>query len=144
MKRFLLFSAVILLLVFTSSAQNSSGGHKERKVCLVFTGYLNMTMDNMNVNVDSLLKVYKETFYDKNPYYHNTMIARHWYGNDSREVIIITELNSWDDISKADAKRDEIVRGIENNPAMMQFGKAMFSIILPEHHSDDICYVVAE
>jgi hypothetical protein len=141
MKKLLLLLSITFCFLITSHAQQNEN---PRKVCMVFTGYLNMTAENMNVNVDSLLRLYKDLVYDKNPYYLNTRVIRHWYGNDSREVMIISELKSWDDIGKADAKNQEIIREMQKMPGMNKVGQQWFSIITPEHHSDDICYVVAE
>ena len=141
MKRLTILPILIVLSIMQGNAQTST---KQDKVMLVFTGYLNMTVENMDVNVDSLLRIYKEYFFDKNPYYLNTKIIRHWYGHDSREVTILTELRSWDDIAKADAKREEIESQVVKIPGLEKAGKQWFSVITPEHHSDEICRVVAE
>jgi len=98
----------------------------------------------MNVNVDSILKIYKQYIFDKNPYYLNTKIVKHWYGHDSREVLMISELKSWGDIEKADAKRTEIINELDKMPQMQKGGMMWFSLISPEHHSDEIYQVVAE
>ena len=138
MKNVLLLAAVLFALSLHSGAQGTS---KPKKVCMVFTGYLNLTAENMDMNVDSLIAVYKSYYYDKNPYFLNTRIIRHYYGHDSREVLIITELNSWDDIPKAEAKGEELMGKM---PGREQFWKMISALITPEHHSDEIYYVVSE
>lgn len=137
MRKMGLLLATVFILAVNSNGQES----KPRKVCMVFTGYLNMTPENMNMNVDSLLKVYKQNYYDKNPYFTSTRIIRHYYGHDSREVLIITELNGWDDIPKAEAKGQELMAKV---PDQDKFWKAISSLITPEHHSDEIYYVISE
>ncbi|HLY72286.1 MAG TPA: hypothetical protein VKR53_21285 [Puia sp.] len=140
MKNIILFFATVFILSTNAKAQEQAN----RKYLQVHTIYLNITAENMNVNVDSLLQLYKKMLFDKNPFYLNTKIVRHWYGHDSREVLVMSELKSWDDIAKADAKRDELISQAQHMPNMEAAGKMWFSIISPEHHSDEIYYVVTE
>lgn len=138
MKKIILFSAMVFIVFAHANAQETS---QTRKICVVFTGYLNVTTENMNTNIDSLIKIYKEYYYDKNPYYLNTRIVRHYYGHDSREVVIISELKDWDDIPKASVKGQELMSKMPNGDV---FWRDISKLITPEHHSDEIYYVVSE
>ncbi len=138
MRKIILFSVTVFILLAHANAQETS---QSRKVCLVFTGYLNVTAENMNTNIDSLIKIYKEYYYDKNPFFLNTRIIRHYYGHDSREVLIISELKDWDDIPKASAKGQELMSKMPNGD---KFWSLISKLITPEHHSDEIYYVVSE
>jgi hypothetical protein len=138
MRKIILFSAIVFILFAHANAQGTS---QPGKICMVFTGYLNFTADNMNTNIDSLIKIYKENFYDKNPFFLNTRIIRHYYGHDSREVLIISELKDWDDIPKASAKGQELMSKMPNRD---KFWSQISQLITPEHHSDEIYYVVSE
>ncbi|HEY2349133.1 MAG TPA: hypothetical protein VGH64_08965 [Puia sp.] len=55
--------------------------------------------------------------------------------------MILTELKSRDDLAKADAKGNELEVQVEKIPELEKAGKQWFSIIIPEHHSDEICRV---
>ena len=138
MRKIISFSAIVFILFAHANAQ---GTPQTGKICMVFTGYLNVTADNMNTNIDSLIKIYKENFYDKNPFFLNTRIIRHYYGHDSREVLIISELKDWDDIPKATAKGQELMSKMPNRD---KFWSQISQLITPEHHSDEIYYVVSE
>ncbi|HTS43714.1 MAG TPA: hypothetical protein VMH01_04905 [Puia sp.] len=140
MKKLIILSIAVTLLSLVVKAQNMP----KQNLLLIHTIYLSLTPENMNVNVDSILKIYKQYIFDKNPYYLNTKIVKHWYGHDSREVLMISELKSWGDIEKADAKRTEIINELDKMPQMQKGGMMWFSLISPEHHSDEIYQVVAE
>ena len=45
-----------------------------------------------------------------NPYFVSAKIIRHWWGHNSRQVIFMFELESWDDIERAFDERDEIIK----------------------------------
>ena len=126
MKKLIPLAIVLFTLLANAKAQDAS-----RKVLQVHTIYLNMTQENANVNTDSLLRIYKRDVFDKNPYYLNTKIVRHWYGHDSREVLMISELKSWDDIEKADAKRTEIIGQLKKCQAWLKQGNIGSRLFLP-------------
>lgn len=126
------------LFAFAASAQEKA----VTKPYLVHTIYANATIENRSVNVDSLLMIYKKDILDPNPYYKNNKIVMHWYGHDSREILIISELNNWADVALAEAKQDDIIKHLPKS--MDKAGEQWFSVILPEHHSDEIYRVVAE
>jgi hypothetical protein len=126
------------MLTFNASAQEAAG----TKPLLIHTIYVTETAANQNVNVDSVLRLYKKDLLDPNPYYKSSQIVAHWYGHDSREILIITELNSWNDIALAEAKQAEIIKQFPES--MKKVGEQWFSLNSPEHHADEIYRVVAE
>jgi hypothetical protein len=138
MKRTSLLTAIVFFAMFTAKAQNRPA----EKPFLVHTIYLNSTLESRQVNVDSLLQIYKKYILDANPYITASKIVRHWYGHDSREVLVLTEYKSWDDVVKADAKQDAIEDSLPKS--LDEAGKQWFSVLFPEHHSDEIYQVVAE
>lgn len=79
-----------------------------------------------------------------NPFYTNSKIVTHWWGHDSREVILISELNSWDDIPKAFDKQRELQMKFIKETGGKDFAKQWMALFMPEHHSDEIYRVVAE
>lgn len=132
-----LLLSIICLSVKAQEMQNS-------KPLLIHTVYLNATYETRMFNTDSILQIMKKYVLEPNQYYTSAKIAGHWYGHDSREILIITECKSWDDVTKAEARQDEIITQLMKDKNMAAVGKMWESLIFPEHHSDEIYRVVAE
>jgi hypothetical protein len=133
---------ILASLIFAWACACSAQQNTPVKPMLVHTIYVNATLENRNINLDSLLRIYKHYLLDPNQYYSNSKIVSHWYGHDSRELLIISELKSWADIEKAESRQEEIIRQLP--PSMDEGGKLWFSFLFPEHHSDEIYRVIAE
>jgi hypothetical protein len=142
MKSIKTFSALFLLsaMGLFAKAQEIS----KSKPLLIHTMYLNATLENRMLNIDSVLQIMKKNILEPNPYYISSKIVSHWYGHDSREVLILTELKSWDDITRAEIRQDEIIMQLKKDKNMQAAGNMWESLIFPEHHSDEIYRVVAE
>ena len=146
MKAIKTLSLVLLLLAFTFSVK-AQEPTQQTKPYVVHTMYLHASQPAMMGKIDSLLKIWKERVMDPNPYFTSTKIVRHWWGHDSREVIFIYELKSWNDIETAFEKRNEIIKahkGWASEEDVKAFRKMWSEIFMPEHHSDEIYSVVAE
>lgn len=146
MKKLVLVIGISLSLCCLSSNSLYAQADEEAKPFIVQTNYLQITEANRDLNLDSLLKIYKERLMDANPYFTSSKIVLHWWGHDSRQLIIIHELKSWDDIEKAFDKRNELMRtmikdGDENTKKFMKVMRAVFE---GSHHSDEIYRVVGE
>lgn len=139
MKTIKIFSIAVLLCTAVSVLHAQS--NRVDKPLIVHTMYLNAAAGNRNINVDSLLTAYKQKVIDGNSYFTSAKLVRHWWGNDSRQVLFIYELKSWDDIEKAFNMQHEMEQQFftSNNGAA---GKLWTSLFLPEHHSDEIYRVV--
>ncbi len=142
MKQIKMLSAGLILSIicFSVKAQEIQNS----KPLLVHTVYINATQENRMVNIDSILQIMKKYVLEPNQYYTSAKIAGHWYGHDSREVLIITECKNWDDVNKAEARQDEIIMQLMKDKNMAAVGKMWESLIFPEHHSDEIYRVIAE
>jgi hypothetical protein len=137
----MLSSGLILSIIFLSAKAQEM---QNSKPLLVHTVYLNINTDNRMINIDSVLQIMKKYVLEPNQYYTSTKIAGHWYGHDSREVLIISECKSWDDVTKAEARQDEIISQLMKDKTRQPAGKMWQSLIFPEHHSDEIYRVIAE
>ena len=137
-----MLSAFLLLstMVLFAKAQAITNS----KPLLIHTMYLNTTQENRMMNIDSVLQIMKKYVLEPNQYYISPRIVSHWYGHDSREVLILTELKSWDDITKAEVRQDEIIMQLMKDKNMQAVGKMWEALIFPEHHADEIYRVVAE
>ena len=142
MKLISILSASLILLFMVSSVKAQESGHT--KPLLIPTMYLSTTNENKNINSDSVLKIFKKNVLEPNQYYTNSKIVSHWYGQDSRQVLVITEYNSWDDVAKSEIRQNEIIEQIMKDKNMAAVGKMWETLVFPEHHSDEIFRVVAE
>jgi hypothetical protein len=129
----------LLLICFSLKAQDS----QSMKPIIEQTIYLNPGFGNLNQNLDSLMKIYKHRVLDPNPYFVNTKILAHWWGNDSRQLIFLFELKSWDDIDKAFNKQKDIISHLNANEKD-GMGDLIRSLVKGSHHSDEIYQVLAE
>lgn len=146
MKKSVFVIGVSLSLFCLSSNSLYAQTDEEAKPLIVQTNYLQVSDENRSINLDSLLKIWKKRVVDANPYFTNTKILMHWWGHDSRQLIYMYELNSWDDIEKAFDKREELMRtmikdGDENTKEFLKLIRACFK---GSHHSDEIYRVVGE
>jgi hypothetical protein len=137
---FLLVNLIFLLHCESIKAQATS----HTKPFLIHTMFLSTTNENKNINTDSVLMIFKKNILEPNQYYTSSKIVSHWYGQDSRQVLVITEYNSWDDIAKSEIRQNEIIEQLMKDKSMAAAGKMWESLIFPEHHSDEIYRVVSE
>jgi hypothetical protein len=115
------------------------------KPCVMQTHYITIN-PTVRVNLDSLLKIWKERVMEPNPYFTSTKIIMHWWGHDSRQVIFLYELKNWSDIETAFNKRNEILKahkGWASDDDFKEFVK-MWRSVFAGDHSDEIYQVVAE
>lgn len=87
---------------------------------------------------DSLTHLYNTNVWGKNPYIISHKTVRHWWGNDNRDVIEITEIKSWEDIPKAMEKNNELFMSAwSTKEARDAFNKA-YDKYFTGKHSDEI------
>ena len=142
MKPINLLSAGLILLFNVTSVKAQERGNS--KPFLIHTMYLTTSNENRNINADSVLEIFKKQVLDPNQYYTNSKIVAHWYGQDSRQVLVITEYKNWDDVAKSEIRQNEIIGQLMKDKSMAAVGKMWESLVFPEHHSDEIYRVVAE
>lgn len=87
---------------------------------------------------DSLTTLYNTKVWDKNPYVISHKTIRHWWGNNNRDVIEITEIKTWEDIPKAMQKNNELfMEEWSTKEARDNFNKA-YDKYFTGQHSDEI------
>lgn len=88
----------MLLVNGVTNAQNN-------RVVVVTTWHLTMPEGGSRAEFDSLSNVYQTQITNKNPNVLNSYVARHFWGKDSRQVVLISEYESIDKmLSDSDAK----------------------------------------
>lgn len=91
---------------------------------------------------DSLTYLFNTKVWDKNPYVISHKTVRHWWGNNNRDVIEITEVKTWEDIPKAMEKNNELfMEAWSTKEARDAFNKALDKYFTGKH-SDEIYQVV--
>lgn len=87
---------------------------------------------------DSLTNQFQTKVWDKNPFVISHKTIRHWWGNNNRDIVGITEIKTWEDIPKAMQKNDELFREAwPTKEAQEKFNKA-YNKYFTGKHSDEI------
>jgi len=136
----------LAILLFTSINLNAQKKDSKPRPCIIQTLYINQKMDMSEASMDSLLNLYKTKIVNLNPYYVSSKILRHWWGHDSRQVIFVFELKSWDDITKASEKTQEIMKAHVGwtDEGMKSFIKKMEEMFGDSFHSDEIYRIIGD
>ena len=89
--------------------------------------------------LDSLAALYMDkTFGKDNEYVVSCKAVRHWWGHNNRDFIQIVEVKSWDDITKANQKANELFeKAWPTKEDRDKFNKA-FNKYFTGKHSDEI------
>lgn len=136
MKYLIVFSFLILFF-FTAGSQllaQPSGGN-----AVIIQNLERAFPENGTIaEFDSLTNLYNTMVWNKNPYVISHKTIRHWWGNDNRDVIEITEVKTWEDIPKAMAKNEELfMEAWSTKEARDDFNKA-YDKYFTGKHSDEI------
>jgi len=110
---FTFIGVLIPFLTINLNAQGSPGGGGESAHgnIIVMTKYEMAFFDNWDgAELDSLTNEYTKYCYDRNEYILSYRTIRHWWGNNSRDFIVITEVKNWDDLNKANEREGELFR----------------------------------
>jgi hypothetical protein len=87
---------------------------------------------------DSLTHQFQMNVWDRNPFVISHKTIRHWWGNNNRDIIEITEIKTWEDIPKAMQKNNELFEEVwTSKEARDQFNKA-YDKYFTGKHSDEI------
>ena len=136
MKYFIVFSFLMLFFFITGnqSFAQPSGGNAVIIQNLERAFPENGTM----AEFDSLTNLYNTNVWGKNPYVISHKTVRHWWGNDNRDVIEITEVKTWEDIPTAMEKNNELfMEAWSTKEARDAFNKA-YDKYFTGKHSDEI------
>ena len=94
--------------------------------------------DGTMAEFDSLTHQFQTKVWNKNSYVISHKTIRHWWGNNNRDIIEITEIKSWEDIPKAMQKNNELFKEAWSSKAAQdQFNKA-YNKYFTGKHSDEI------
>ena len=126
---------LLLLITFwpTLSAQNDSGN----VVIMNFSEF--KFPDEVSVpEFDSLNYLYTENVFAKNEFILNYKVIRHWWGNNSRDFIIIYEVRSWEDVIKASTRNNELFEAYWNTPEARKSFNQAYDKYFTVKHPDEV------
>lgn len=104
-----LFS-ILFLFVFFISMNYSLLAQEAQGNVFVMTNFERAFPDDGSAReLDSLATlVADKTFGKDNEYVISWKIVRHWWGHDNRDFIQMVEVKSWDDVTEANQKANEL------------------------------------
>ena len=135
----LLFS-VLFLFVFFVSMNSSLLAQSAQGNVFVVTNFERAFPDNGSAReLDSLTTLYiDKCFGADNQYVVSCKVLRHWWGHDNRDFIQIVEVKSWDDVTKANDKANELfMKAWSTKEARKEFNDANNKYFTGKH-SDEI------
>lgn len=141
MKRLILLSVFFITLLFlnkTIVAQN------DNNILVVTTWYLNIPEDGTPAEFDSLSTFITDNVVKKNPKIISRYVVRHFWGSDSRQVVVMTEYANMDDIDLAGEEGSKLFqKAFPNEEDRKAFNKS-FGKYWNGYHSDEIYSVVSK
>ena len=135
----LLFS-VLFLFVFFVSMNSSLFAQSAQGNVFVVTNFERAFPDNGSAReLDSLSTLYiDKCFGADNEYVVSCKVLRHWWGHDNRDFIQIVEVKSWDDVTKANERANELfMKAWSTKEARKEFNDANNKYFTGKH-SDEI------
>ena len=131
----LLYLSTLALVLFCFNQQ--SFAQEMQGNVFVVTNFERAFPENGSMKeLDSLSNVYMSSQYKGNEYVVSYKTLTHWWGHNNRDFIQVLEVKSWDDITKAYDKGDELLmKAIKSDRE--KFWKA-YSKYFTGKHSDEI------
>ena len=130
---------VLFLMLLCFIAGNSLFAQEAQGNVFVMTNFERAFPEEGSAReLDSLSTLYMDALYKNNEYVVSYKAVRHWWGHDNRDFIQIVEVKSWDDITKAYEKSNELfMKAMPDKSDRDKFNKA-FNKYFTGKHSDEI------
>jgi hypothetical protein len=133
-----IISVLFLLAFFISMSSSVFAQAAEGNVFVVTNFERAFPDDGSAAELDSLNQISMDYSWKNNPYVVSYKTLRHWWGHDNRDFIQIIEVKSWDDVTKANEKANELfMKAMPNKADRVAFGKA-YNKYFSGKHSDEI------
>lgn len=135
----LLFSILFLFIAIVSMNSSLFAQSAQGNVFVV-TNFERAFPDNGSAReLDSLTSLYiNKCFGADNEYVVSCKVLRHWWGHDNRDFVQIVEVKSWDDVTKANEKANELfMKAWSTKEARKEFNDANNKYFTGKH-SDEI------
>jgi len=127
-----------LLMLFFAGANEMLAQAPQGNVVLMSNYERAFPENGSMAEFDSLTNQFQTKVWNKNPFVISHKTVRHWWGNDNRDVIEITEIKTWEDIPKAMQKNNDLfMEAWSTKEARESFDKA-YNKYFTGKHSDEI------
>ncbi|MEJ2103210.1 MAG: hypothetical protein P8X47_01390 [Ignavibacteriaceae bacterium] len=132
--------AILFLFCFFVSMNTSLFAQEAQGNVFVVTNFERAFPDNGSAReLDSLATLYvNKCFGSDNQYVVSCKLLRHWWGHDNRDFIQLVEVKSWDDVTKANQRSNELFeKAWSTEQARDEFNDA-YNKYFTGKHSDEI------
>ncbi len=133
LKTSVLLSVILFINCETITAQSEQGN----VVIMNFSKF--KFPDEVSVpEFDSLTYLYNANVFKKNEYILNYQVVRHWWGNNTKDFIIIYEVKNWEDVIKASTRNNELFEEYWDTPEARKLFKEAYDKYFIVKHPDEI------
>lgn len=127
-----------LSILFFAGANEILGQSRDGNAFIVTTFERTFPENGSQNELDSLQQIMMDASYKSNPYVVSYKTMTHWWGHDNRDFIQIIEVKSWDDVTKAYDKANELImKAMPSKADRDKFSKA-YNKYFTGKHSDEI------
>ena len=133
-----LLAILFLCLAFVSV--NSTFAQSAQGNVFVVTNFERAFPDDGSTSeMDSLSALYTNTVFGAdNQYVVSCKVIRHWWGHDNRDFLQIVEVKSWDDVTKANQRANELFMAAWSTKEARDAFNDAFGKYFTGKHSDEI------
>ncbi|MBK7105123.1 MAG: hypothetical protein IPH62_07560 [Ignavibacteriae bacterium] len=128
----------ITLFLLISISSKSTFAQQTGNAVIIQNLEADFPEDGTAAEFDSLTHLFQTKVWDKNPYVISHKTIRHWWGDNNRDILEITEIKTWEDIPKAMQKLEELFKeSWTTKEDREKFNKA-YNKYFTGKHSDEI------
>ena len=134
-----LIPVLFLLVLFVTTSNNMFAQAAQGNV-FVMTNFERAFPDDGSAReLDSLSTLYANKLYGAdNQYVVSHKTVRHWWGHDNRDFIQMIEVKSWDDVTKANERANELFMKTWPTKASRDAFDKAYNKYFTGKHSDEI------
>ncbi len=134
-----LFAILFMFIVFISMNNTVMAQEAQGNVFVMTNFERAFPAEGSARELDSLATIYMDKIYGSdNEYVVSHKAVRHWWGHNNRDFIGIIEVKTWDDITKAEQRANELFeKAWPTKEARDEFNKA-YNKYFTGKHSDEI------
>ena len=131
--------SILFMLALFITMNSSIFAQKAEGNVFIMTNFERAFPDHGSAaELDSLTQIYMDNSFKDNEYVVSYKTVRHWWGHDNRDFVQILEVKSWDDVTKAYEKSNELfMKAMPNKEDRKKFGEA-YNKYFTGKHSDEI------
>jgi hypothetical protein len=132
--------AVLFMFVTFLCMNNSAQAQEAEGNVFVMTNFERAFPDEGSANeLDSLATLYMDKVYGAdNEYTVSCKAVRHWWGHNNRDFIVMIEVKSWDDITKAYERGNELFEKTWSTKEAQDAFNEAYNKYFTGKHSDEI------